>query len=124
MQMLLQFTCSTNKDLRTEPISTLVTPLISPVDPSFASLSGFVTSPPQSSFTHSVRRSMRNSVNLNSKAQGSHKKEVEERLFKEQVRYYSLTSTLPCTTAHISANSDVDQPQRLERNAAMTGDKL
>jgi hypothetical protein len=52
------------------------------------------------------------------------RQEVAEASFKKRVRNFALMSTLPCTTAHLSADSDIGQQRHLERTAAMTGDKL
>ena len=41
------------------------------------------------------------------------RQEVAETPFKKQVRNFALTSTLPCTAAHLSADSDIGQPQHL-----------
>ena len=50
--------------------------------------------------------------------------EVAEMSFKKQVRNFALIPTLPCTKAHISADSDIGQQNHLERTSAVTGDKL
>jgi len=52
------------------------------------------------------------------------RQEVAETSFKKQVRNFALMPTLPCTKAHISADSDIGQQRHLERTAAVTGDKL
>jgi len=50
-------------------------------------------------------------------------KEVAKASFKK-FRNFAISFTLPCFTAHLSANSDIGQQRHLERTAAMTGDKL
>ena len=52
------------------------------------------------------------------------RQEAAETAFKKQDRNVVLTSSLPCTTMHLSAESDIGQPQHLERNAAVKGNKL
>jgi hypothetical protein len=52
------------------------------------------------------------------------RQEVAESSFKNDVRNFAISSTVPCTTAHLSADSDIGQQRQLERSAAMTGDKL
>jgi hypothetical protein len=52
------------------------------------------------------------------------RKEVAEASIKKQARNFALSSTLSCKTAHLSADSDKGQQCRLERTAAVTGDKL
>jgi hypothetical protein len=52
------------------------------------------------------------------------KEEVAEASFKKDVRNFTISSILPCTTAHLSANSDIGQQRHLERTAAMTGGRL
>ena len=48
------------------------------------------------------------------------RQEVGEASFKKQVRNFAIMSTLPYTTAHLSANSDIGRQRHLERSAAMT----
>jgi hypothetical protein len=43
---------------------------------------------------------------------------------KKDVGNFAIGSTVPSTTAHLSADSDIGQQHHLERTAAMTGDKL
>jgi hypothetical protein len=52
------------------------------------------------------------------------RQEVAEASFKIQVRNFALMSTLPCTKAHLSADSDIGQQHHMERPAPVTGDKL
>jgi hypothetical protein len=52
------------------------------------------------------------------------RQEVAETPFKKKVRNIAISSTVPCSTAHLSADSDIGQQHHLERTAAMTGDKL
>ena len=51
-------------------------------------------------------------------------KDVGEASFKKQVRNFALSSTLPCTTVHLSDVSHIGQQCHLESTAAVTGDKL
>jgi hypothetical protein len=52
------------------------------------------------------------------------RQEVAEKSFKEHVRDFAFRSTLPCTAAQLSADSDIGQQRHLERIATVTGDKL
>jgi hypothetical protein len=52
------------------------------------------------------------------------KQKFTEASFKELVRNFALRLTLTCTTAHLSADSDIGQQHHLERIATVTGDKL
>ena len=52
------------------------------------------------------------------------RQEVAEASDKNQVRNFALSSTLPCATVQISADSDTDQQRHLEGTAVVTGDKL
>jgi hypothetical protein len=56
-------------------------------------------------------------------ARDATRQEIAEASFKEQVRNFALRSTLPCTTAQLSADSDIGQQRHLERIAAVTGGK-
>ena len=51
------------------------------------------------------------------------RQEVAQASLKKQVRNFALTSTLPCTTAQLSADSDIGQQRHLERTATVTRDK-
>ena len=52
------------------------------------------------------------------------RQEVAEASFEKQVRNFAHSSTLPCTPAHLSADSDTGPQRHSERTAAMPGDKL
>jgi hypothetical protein len=52
------------------------------------------------------------------------RQEVAEASFKEQVRNFAPRSTLPCTAAQLSADSDIGQQRNVERIGAVTGDKI
>jgi hypothetical protein len=52
------------------------------------------------------------------------RQEVAEASFKKQVKNFALRSTLPCTTAHLSADLYTGQQSHLESTAAVAGDRL
>jgi len=45
------------------------------------------------------------------------RQEVAETSFKKQIGNFALMSTLPCTKAHLSADSDIGQQRHLESTA-------
>jgi len=57
-------------------------------------------------------------------AREAKRQEVADASFKKQVRNFVRMSTLLCTKAYLSADSDIGQQRHLERSAAVTGDKL
>jgi hypothetical protein len=52
------------------------------------------------------------------------RQEGAEASFQKQVRNFALRPTLPCATAHLSADLDTGQQSYVERTAAVTGDGL